>query len=304
MKNFNKMTRGEKAYAMNEVISGLNVETAYYSDWLEIWPDGASLKEAKEAFDYDVQDSEEDKAFKDELLNSLSRKFRIRVEMYGCKDGYSIQTDDVEGLRIPCNKNAEYEEEERGGGFYFYFGDEKEESEKEKTVASVRNTLMSLDYPLTEVNKARGGGFVFYIDHEEWRARKAAAFIKESIEWLRQEDCGCCTSRLTKNTQLAVGWENGFDPEDKTVIHSKTQPEWGIVVGIKAIEGDDLKTDFEWLTTPHAVDGENAGEVFTNLETSISPEDDAEKIFKYLFEQYKELNKEYRIYSDGRCSHR
>ena len=51
MKNFNKMSRGEQAYAMNEVVSSLNDERAYYSDWLDFWPDGETLEEAKEDFD-------------------------------------------------------------------------------------------------------------------------------------------------------------------------------------------------------------------------------------------------------------
>ena len=295
MKNFNKMSRGEQAYAMNEVIASLNDERAYYSDWLSIWPDEETLEEAKEDFD----------DYSDEDWKVFVRLFRIRVEMFGCKDGRSIQEEDVDGLRVPYIKDPEYEEEERGGGFYFHL-QKKDDPETMARVARVRETLTVFGYPLTD-NLTGGGlahGVMFYVDWEKWRAQKAAAFIKESVEWLLSQGCGCCTIRLTATTQLAVGWENGFDPKDPSVIHSKAEPTWGICVGIKAIDGDDLKTDFEWLTTPYAADGDNEGEVFSNLETSLSPKDDYEKTFEYLVGEYRGLLKEYEVHRDGKCFHK
>lgn len=295
MKNFNKMSRGEQAYAMNEVIASLNDERAYYSDWLSIWPDEETLEEAKEDFD----------DYSDEDWEDFVQLFRIRVEMFGCKDGRSIQEEDVDGLRVPCIKDPEYEDEERGGGFYFHL-QKKDDPETMARVARVRETLTVFGYPLTD-NLTGGSlahGVMFYVDWEKWRAQKAAAFIKESVEWLLSQQCGCCTIRLTAATQLAVGWENGFDPEDPSIIHSKSEPTWGICVGIKAIDGDDLKTDFEWLTTPYAADGDNEGEVFSNLETSLSPKDDYEKTFEYLVGEYRGLLKEYEVHRDGKCFHK
>lgn len=295
MKNFNKMSRGEQAYAMNEVISSLNDERAYYSDWLSIRPDEETLEEAKEDFD----------DYSDEDWKTFVRLFRIRVEMFGCKDGRSIQEEDVDGLRVPCVKDPEYEDEERGGGFSFYLQKE-DDPETMARVARVRETLTAFGYPLTEnlVGGSPAQEVGFYVDWGKWRMQKAAAFIKESVEWLLSQECGCCTTRLTFATQLAVGWENGFDPEDPSVIHSKSEPTWGICVGIKAIDGDDLKTDFEWLTTPYSADGDNEGEVFSNLEMSLSPNDDYEKTFEYLIGEYQGLLKEYKVRRDGRCFHK
>lgn len=291
MKNFNKMSRGEQAYAMNEVISSLNDERAYYSDWLYIWPDEATLEEAKEDFD----------DYSDEDWKDFVQLFRIRVEMFGCKDGRSIQEEDVDGLRVPYIKDPEYEDEERGGGFYFYLH-KKDDPETMARVARVRETLTAFGYPLTDI--MIGKGVTFYVDWKKWRAQKAATFIKESVEWLLSQECGCCTIRLTASTQLAVGWENGFDPKDPSVIHSKSEPTWCICVGIKALEGDDMKTDFEYLTTPYVADGDNEGEVFSNLETSISPEEDYEKTFEYLIGEYGSLLKEYNALKDGKCFHK
>lgn len=295
MKNFNNMTRGEQAYAMNEVISSLNDERAYYSDWLSFWPDEATLDEAKEDFD----------DYSDEDWKVFVRLFRIRVEMFGCKDGRSIQEEDVDGLRVPCIKDPEYEDEERGGGFYFYL-QKKDDPETMARVARVRETLTVFGYPLTDnlIGGSLAQGVRFYVDWEKWRTQKAAAFIKESVEWLLSQECGCCTIRLTAATQLAVGWENGFDPKDPFIIHSKSEPTWGICVGIKAIDSDDLKTDFEWLTTPYAADGDNEGEVFSSLETSLSPINDYENTFKYLVGEYQGLLKDYKVHRDGKCFHK
>ena len=295
MKNFNKMSRGEQAYAMNEVISSLSDERAYYSDWLKFWPDGETLEEAREDFD----------DYSDEDWKTFVRLFRTRVEMFGCKDGRSIQEEDVDGLRVPCIKDPEYEEEETGGGFYFCLH-KKDNPETMERVARVRETLTAFGYPLTDtlIGSRLSEGVTFYVDWKKWRAQKAAAFIKESVEWLLSQNCGCCTIRLTANTQLAVGWENGFDPKDSSVIHSKSEPTWCICVGIKALEGDYMKTDFEYLTTPYAADGDNEGEVFSNLETSISPEEDYEKTFEYLIGEYGSLLKEYNVLKDGKCFHK
>lgn len=284
MKSFNEMSRGEQAYAMNEVISSLNDEEAYYSDWIKFWPDGETIEEAREDFD----------DYSDEDWKYFVRLFRTRVEMFGCTDGRSIQEDDVDGLRVPKIKGS-------GGGFWFYLH-KKDDPETMERVAMVRETLTAFGYPLTDI--MIGKGVTFYVDWKKWRAQKAAAFIKESVEWLLSQECGCCTIRLTATTQLAVGWENGFDPKDPSVIHSKSEPTWCICVGIKALEGDDMKTDFEYLTTPYVADGDDKGEVFSNLEMPLSYEDDYEKTFEYLIGEYGSLLKEYKVQEDGKCFHK
>ena len=65
-----------------------------------------------------------------------------------------------------------------------------------------------------------------------------------------------------------------------------------------------MKTDFKYLTTPYVADGDNEGEVFSNLEMSLSHEDDYEKIFEYLIGEYGSLLKEYKVQEDGKCFHK
>ena len=79
--------------------------------------------------------------------------------------------------------------------------------------------------------------------------------IKSAVEWLKEEDCGCVTLKLNGTLAVCVGWSNGFDPEDETVIHSKTEPTWAICAAIKAWGSDDLRTDLDYIDSPYYEDG-------------------------------------------------
>ena len=307
MKNFNKMSRGEQLYAMNEVISALNEGEIYdYRwNWNKIYLDGElfildneTIEDAKEEFD----------ECSDECWNHLVQIFKDIVDAYGCEYGRSIQKEDVDGLYVPCIKHNEYIEDKRGGGFYFKFS-KKNEPEVVAKVARVRETLTAFGYPLTENNFIDFKTICihsveFYVDWKKWRAQKAASFIKESIKSLLSQECGCCTIRLTAATQLAVGWKSGFDPKDPSVIHSMSDPTECLCAGIKAIEGSDAKADFEQLITPYAANGANKGETFLDLDVPLELEEDREKDFEYLIGKYQRLLKKYEIQKDGECFHK
>ena len=79
--------------------------------------------------------------------------------------------------------------------------------------------------------------------------------IKSAVEWLKEEDCGCVTLKLNGTLAVCIGWSNGFDPEDETVIHSKTSPTWAICAAIKAWGSDSLRTDFDYIDAPYYEDG-------------------------------------------------
>lgn len=295
MKNFNELSKGEKAFRLDNAVRALASESdEFYSLWLSNYDDGDdTVEKAKMTWD-DVDDDDEDG-----LWEGLVEAFQYMVERYGSEEGKSLRKCCRDGLWIRNYSMVDYEEDEVGGGFLVR--DLGPQSDAQ--VAEIRDTLEAMGYPLTpSVKKDR---FTYFqIDWKEVRAKAATDFIKESVEWLQDQDCGCCTIRLTAATQLAVGWENGFDPKDPSIIHSKTEPTWGICVGIKALEGDDLKTDFEWLTTPYVADGDNEGEVFSNLEMPLSPKEDYEQVFKYLIGEYENLLKDYKVRKDGKCLHR
>ena len=300
MKNFHKMTRGEQAYAMSEVITALTNEEAYDHYWRKNWLDGElfildgeTLEEAKENFD----------ECSDGCWDALVRIFKFIVERYGCEDGRSIQKDDVDGLHVPCA-----EKDEKGGGFTFGFY-KKDELEAMACVARVREILTAFGYPLTEnvfidIEPIYKHYIEFYVDWKKWRTQKAAAFIKESIKSLLPQNCGYRAIRLSASTQLAVGWKSGFNPTNPFIIHSTYDLTESLCVGIKAIEGNGQTTDFEQLATPYVADGANKGETFLDLEMPLAPEEDRGKDFEHLIGKYQKLLKKYKIHADGKCFHK
>ncbi len=47
---WNLLSNGEKAWMLNEIISNMNDEGAYYDGWLYVWPDGESYEQCLEDF--------------------------------------------------------------------------------------------------------------------------------------------------------------------------------------------------------------------------------------------------------------
>lgn len=93
-----------------------------------------------------------------------------------------------------------------------------------------------------------------YITKE--RLDKVTKWLKSAISWLRQEDQGCCSYKLLGgDLALYCGWEPGYDPDSKTVIHSKEEPEYAIVVGVK-VRNDYDCADYQYLDFPVYEDGE------------------------------------------------
>ena len=92
--------------------------------------------------------------------------------------------------------------------------------------------------------------------------------IKSAVEWLKEEDCGCVTLKLNGTLAVCVGWSDGFDPDDTSVIHSKTQPTYAICAAIKAWGSDDLRTDLDYIDPPYYEDGS-----VYDTEMSIYPDD-------------------------------
>lgn len=306
MKDFNKLTKGELAFRLDEVVRSLSADTSdFESQWLVNYDDGdTTVARAKETWD-DVKDDDEFG-----LWEGLLKAFRYMVNNYGCEDGRTLTFNHYynDGLYYEDYSNEEYDEDLVGGGF-FVSADKISEAALAVKTNRIRETLEKMGYPLTEtrpVKHKRGDkeillGNEFEVDWRAVQTQKAAKWIKESIEWLKTADCGCCAIRLDEDMQLAVGWSDGYDPDDETVIHSKADPTFAINIGIKALEGDDMKTDFDWLTTPYVAGGDDEGEVFTSLIISPAPNDDLGKDFRYLMNEYHEIMKAYSVHEDGKC---
>ena len=111
-----------------------------------------------------------------------------------------------------------------------------------------------------------------------------AKFVKESVEWLIEEQEGCCTYRLDDHLAVCVGWSAGYGNEKrKDVIQAKDDLDYGINAGIKVWTSDAaMLTDYDWVNFPF----EENGEVW-DLGTSISPREKYKITAKWLLEQYE-----------------
>ena len=51
-------------------------------------------------------------------------------------------------------------------------------------------------------------------------------FIADSVDWLIDEDMGCCTYKLDDRLAVCVGWSGGYGDEERDdIIQSKTELE-------------------------------------------------------------------------------
>lgn len=101
--------------------------------------------------------------------------------------------------------------------------------------------------------------------------------IKTAVKWLKEKDHGCVTLKLSGTLAVCVGWSDGFDPYDETVIHSKTSPTYAICAAIKAWGSDSMRTDLDWIDAPYYEDGS-----IYDTEQSISPDQN----YKWLAENF------------------
>ena len=118
-------------------------------------------------------------------------------------------------------------------------------------------------------------------------------FLRETVDWLISSEEGCGTLRLNYRLAVCVGWQEGYDPEDESVIHSTTSPEFGIVAGIKVWTSDDMLTDYEWINAPYYENGE-----VVDISASISPNEDYNWLARYFTEEYEKM-KDWDIDEDG-----
>jgi hypothetical protein len=117
---------------------------------------------------------------------------------------------------------------------------------------------------------------------------KIAQFIKESVEWLVENQMGCCRYKLDDHLAIFVGWSAGYGDEERDdVIQALDNPDFEINAGIKVWTSDDMWTDFDWLNFPYYKDGD-----VLDMDCAISPQEknyDYERVTKHLLNMYNEV---------------
>lgn len=124
--------------------------------------------------------------------------------------------------------------------------------------------------------------------------KNVTAFLKNSLKWLLDEDCGCCTYKLDCDWGVCVGWSGGFDETDKNIYHSKEAPHYGIVVGLKLWNTDTMRTDYDYIDFAVFENGD-----VCDIETAISPKENITALAKWLLDTYYNIICEYDLDDNG-----
>ena len=90
----------------------------------------------------------------------------------------------------------------------------------------------------------------------EFTMDNVAKWLKESTDWLIDNQQGCCTLKLDDRLAICVGWSAGYGDEPrKDVIQAKGNPDYAINAGIKVWTSDDMRTDFDFINFPYKENG-------------------------------------------------
>lgn len=130
--------------------------------------------------------------------------------------------------------------------------------------------------------------------NEDVSVDKLAKFIEEAVEGLKAGEGTNYRYKFDDRFALFVGWSEGYDEDDDTIIHSEEDPEFAIVAGIKVWTSDDMWTDFEWLNFPYYKNGD----VIDDMQ-SISPEEDYHKLAQMFLDDYNDDYKGLKVTKDG-----
>lgn len=124
---------------------------------------------------------------------------------------------------------------------------------------------------------------------------KIAQFIKESVEWLVENQQGCCHYKLDDHLAVCVGWSAGYgDKKRNDVIQAKDSFDWGINVGLKVWTSDAaMLTDYDWINFPY----EKGGTVW-DMGMSVMPNDNYDHLADSILRWYNET-KEYDMTDEG-----
>lgn len=96
---------------------------------------------------------------------------------------------------------------------------------------------------------------------------KVAKFLKESCEYFKKDNEGCCGFQLSDDLALYVGWSDGYDMADDDIIKSKEGQrltdgqgrQWTCGYAVNAavkVRNDSDCADFDFLDYPFYENGE------------------------------------------------
>ena len=111
-----------------------------------------------------------------------------------------------------------------------------------------------------------------------------AKFIKESVDNLLAGTATNNQYKLDNDWAVYVGWSEGFDENDESVIHDDKYPEWAICTKI-ATTHEAVWAVYDFCDMPY---NEKTGDVW-DTDMAISPEESYPNTAAWLLDEYNEL---------------
>ena len=112
-----------------------------------------------------------------------------------------------------------------------------------------------------------------------------AKWLKESTDWLIDNQQGCCTLKLDDCLAICVGWSNGFSDEPREgIIQAIDNLDYAIVAGVKVWTSDDMRTDFDFINFPYCKGGDIYDDTYT-----IAKDEDFDWLANALITDYEVL---------------
>ena len=112
-----------------------------------------------------------------------------------------------------------------------------------------------------------------------------AKWLKESTDWLIDNQQGCYTLKLDDRLAICVGWSNGFSDEPrKDVIQAIDNLDYAVVAGVKVWTSDDMRTDFDFINFPFCKGGDVYDDTYT-----IAKDEDFDWLANALITDYEVL---------------
>ena len=119
----------------------------------------------------------------------------------------------------------------------------------------------------------------------EFTIDNVAKWLKESTDWLIDNQQGCCTLKLDDRLAICVGWSNGFGDEPrKDVIQAIDNLDYAVVAGVKVWTSDDMRTDFDFINFPFCKGGDVYDDTYT-----IAKDEDFDWLANALITDYEVL---------------
>ncbi len=119
----------------------------------------------------------------------------------------------------------------------------------------------------------------------EFTMDNISKWLKESTDWLIDNQQGCCTLKLDDRLAICVGWSNGFGDEPREdVIQAIDNLDYAVVAGVKVWTSDNMRTDFDFINFPFCKGGDVYDDTYT-----IAKDEDFDWLANALITDYEVL---------------